>query len=73
MEFLSPLSDIFTDKKEFGSLIRQAKGCQLNYSLSKIKEFNFLDDEIIDEVMPKDTPDVLLDRRRNIKNVQKRI
>lgn len=73
MEFLSPLSDIYTDKKEFGSLIRQAKDCQLNYSLSKIKEFSFLDDKIIDEVVPKGTPDVLLNRRRNIKNVQKRV
>ncbi|MCX4275296.1 MAG: hypothetical protein OSJ27_05900 [Candidatus Gastranaerophilales bacterium] len=73
MEFLSPLSDIFTDKKEFGSLIRQAKDCQLNYSLSKIKEFSFLDNEVIDEVMPKGTPEALLNKRRNIKNVQKRV
>ena len=73
MEFLSPLSDSSPDKKEFGSLIRQAKDCQLNYSLSKIKEFSFLDDKIIDEVVPKGTPDVLLNRRRNIKNVQKRV
>ncbi len=73
MEFLSPLSDIYTEKKEFGSLIRQAKGCQLNYSLQKIKEFNFLGDEIIDEISPKGTPDVLLNKRRDIKNVQKRV
>lgn len=67
MEFFSPVSDIFTDKKEFDSIIRQAKGCQLNYSLKKIKEFSFLSNEIMDEIIPDDTPEVLVKRRRNIK------
>jgi len=69
MEFLSPVSDIFTQGKEFNSIIKQAKGCQLNYSLKKLKEFSFLSDEIMDEVMPEDTPETLLKRRRSIKNL----
>jgi len=66
MEFLSPISDIFTEKKEFSSLIRQAKDCQLNYSLQKIKEFDFLSGDIINETMPKGAPKALLKRRRDI-------
>lgn len=67
MEFLSPFQDGFLDK-EFAPMIRQAKDRQLNYSLEKIKEFNFLNDEIIDEMMPDDTPKILLNRRHDIKN-----
>lgn len=73
MEFLNAVSDIFLEKKEFDSLIRQAKGCQLDYSLQRIKEFSFLNNEIIDEISPKGTPDVLLEKRHNIKNVKKRV
>lgn len=61
---------------EFDPIIKRAKGRQLNFSLEKIKEFSFLDDEIIDETLPKSTPKALLDRRHTIKavkNVQKRI
>ncbi len=67
MEFLSPFQDGFLDK-EFAPIIRQAKDRQLNYSIEKIKEFNFLDDRIIDEIMPDDTPEILLKRRCDIKN-----
>lgn len=73
MEFLSPLSDIYTDQKEFSSLISQAKDCQLNYSMKKIDEFKFLDDEIINEIMPDGAPEALLSKRHEIKNVQKRV
>ncbi len=70
MEFLSPVSDIFTEKKEFNSIIKQAKGCQLNYSLKKISEFSFLDDEAVSEIFPEDTPEILLAKCRNgIKNL----
>jgi|InofroStandDraft_1065614.scaffolds.fasta_scaffold00522_37 hypothetical protein len=67
MEFLSPVSDIFTQEKEFNSIIKQAKGCQLDYSLKKLKEFSFLNNEIMDEIMPEDSPEILLEQRRNIK------
>ena len=73
MEFLSSLSDIYTDQKEFSSLISRAKDCQLNYSMKKIDEFNFLNDYIINEIMPDGAPEVLLDKRHKIKNVQKRV
>ncbi len=80
MEFYSPVSDIFAEKKELGSIIRQAKGAQLSYSLKKINEFNFFD-EVLDETMPDDTPEILLKKRRdgnsealnNYKNGQKRV
>ncbi len=67
MEFLSPVSDIFTQEKEFNSIIKQAQGCQLDYSLKKLKEFSFLNNEIMDEIMPEDSPEILLEQRRNIK------
>lgn len=67
MEFLSPVSDIFTQEKEFNSIIKQAKGCQLDYSLKKLKEFSFLNNEIMDEIMPEDSPEILLEQCRNIK------
>ena len=67
MEFLSPVSDIFTQEKEFNSIIKQAKGCQLDYSLKKLKEFSFLNNEIMYEIMPEDSPEILLEQRRNIK------
>lgn len=67
MEFLSPVSDIFTQEKEFNPIIKQAKGCQLDYSLKKLKEFSFLNNEIMDEIMPEDSPEILLEQRRNIK------
>ena len=67
MEFLSPVSDIFTQEKEFNSIIKQAKGCQLDYSLKKLKEFSFLNNEIMDEIMPEDSPEILLEQRRNMK------
>ncbi len=67
MEFLSPLSDIFTEKKEFNSIIKRAKDCQLNSSLKKIKEFCFLDNGVVDEIFPEDTPEIILEKRRNIK------
>lgn len=67
MEFLSSVSDIFTQEKEFNSIIKQAKGCQLDYSLKKLKEFSFLNNEIMDEIMPEDSPEILLEQRRNIK------
>ncbi len=66
MEFFSPLSDIFAEKKDLDSIIRQAKGRQLDYSLKRIREFKFLDC-VIEEAMPDDTPEVLIQKRRNIK------
>lgn len=79
MEFYSPVSNIFTEKKELGSIIRRARDNQLSNSLKKINDFNFLD-EIINEAMPDDTPEILLEKRRsnksealNYKNGQKRI
>lgn len=69
MEFFSPVSDVFTQEKEFNSIIRQAKGCQIDYSLKKLKEFSFLNDNVINEIMPEDSLDILLERRRNIKSL----
>lgn len=57
MVFLSPVSSDFIEK-EFCPIIKQAKGCQLNYSLEKIKKFTFFGDEA---------------KTKTVKNVQKRI
>ena len=75
MKFFFLVQNEFIDM-EFGQIIKQAKDYQLDYSISKIKEFSFLNDSIIDEILPEDTPEVILKKRhkiKNIKNARKRI
>ncbi len=57
MEFLSPVSSDFVER-EFCPIIKQAKDCQLNYSLEKINNFTFFEDKV---------------KNKTLKNVQKRI
>lgn len=70
MVFKSPVQDVFLES-DFGSILTQVKDLQLSFTMSKMDDFNFKEKDFFEEIMPEDTPEILLQRRRKLKALRK--
>ena len=53
------------EKTEFESIIKHAKKTCMNEALSKLKEFEPMNQSYFKALMPEGTPDVLINKRVN--------
>ena len=53
------------EKVEFQELIKEAKKSQMKDALSKLKEFDPMNELFYRSAMPDDTPKVVIKKRRN--------